>query len=297
MREIVTHTLPSSIKIRLDGARNVPSVLADKSQLEIVLINLCTNAADAMPNGGFLWLSANAAEIGDAFHPAGLPRGHYVRLSVSDTGFGMEPELIGRVTEPFFTTKAPGKGTGLGLAMAKSFAEQNAGALQIESKVGQGTRVTLWLPVCHDAADYEVEATIVQTRLLDKRTGKLRVLIVDDDDLVREGLVEQLGVVFDVVQASGGEQALEILSQIGGVDALVTDLSMPGLDGVGLIKAVRARLPDTPAILLTGFASLESEAGFGAEITQRFAVLRKPASGQDVIDRLEALMEGAAASG
>lgn len=293
VREIVTHTLPTSISIRLDAPKGLPSIRVDKSQLEIVLINLATNASDAMPKGGFLWLSANVAEISDAFHPVGLPRGQYVRLSVSDTGTGMDPQLISRVTEPFFTTKAPGKGTGLGLAMAKSFAEQSGGGLLIESKPGQGTRITLWLPVCEEVGEFHVEAAVVPPPSLTAMSGKLRVLLVDDDGLVREGLAEQLASIFDVVQAPSGDRALEILEQIGAVDAVVTDLSMPGLDGIGLIKAVRAKLQDVPAILLTGYASIESEAAFGAEIARRFAVLRKPSGAQDIIDRLEALMAAA----
>src|SRR3954453_21431287 len=140
MAEILTHTLGGSVACAVDVPPGLPPLFADRGQLETVLVNLATNARDAMPSGGTLRLSADVEMASTGLpHPAGLTPGLYVRIVVSDTGSGMDREVLARVTEPFFTTKEPGKGTGLGLAMAKGFVEQSGGSLSIDSVVGSGT--------------------------------------------------------------------------------------------------------------------------------------------------------------
>jgi signal transduction histidine kinase len=147
LRDILVHTLGSAITIRVEAEPDLPPLLADKGPLETVLVNLATNARDAMPKGGMLVLSAAAELVSEVdVHPAGLEPGRYLKLAVKDTGIGMDPATLARVTEPFFTTKPQGQGTGLGLAMARGFAEQSGGALELESEPGRGTTVTLWLP-------------------------------------------------------------------------------------------------------------------------------------------------------
>ena len=154
MREVLSHTLGAGIVIRVQAPAGLPPMLADKGQLETVLINLAVNARDAMAGKGALTLSADVdrvesgAPMGDA---TGLSPGSYVRLDVQDTGAGMTPEVLARATDPFFTTKASGEGTGLGLATARGFAEQSGGALTIESAPGEGAVVTLWLPLARNA--------------------------------------------------------------------------------------------------------------------------------------------------
>ena len=140
MAEVLTHTWVVRWSARLRSPTSLPPLFADRGQLETVLVNLATNARDAMPQGGTLKLGANAETMARAAlpHPAGLP-GRYIRIVVSDTGIGMDRRVLSRVTEPFFTTKQPGKGTGLGLAMAKGFVEQSGGSLTIDSEVGHGT--------------------------------------------------------------------------------------------------------------------------------------------------------------
>jgi signal transduction histidine kinase len=150
MRDILAHTLGSGVKVRTHVGASLPLALADRQQLETVLINLGTNARDAMDGDGELSFKAQEEIVGpgdSVAHPAHLKPGAYVRLSVSDTGEGMPPEVAARACEPFFTTKPEGKGTGLGLAMAQGFAEQSGGALKIESELGCGTTIHLWLPV------------------------------------------------------------------------------------------------------------------------------------------------------
>ena len=146
MREVLAHTLGTTITVSTSVPPSVPWVTADQPQLETAIINLATNARDAMPDGGTLLLSAEAENVAEGdHHPARLAPGAYVRLSVSDNGMGMDGATLARVSEPFFTTKSMGEGTGLGVAMAKGFAEQLGGGLSITSTPGEGTTVTMWL--------------------------------------------------------------------------------------------------------------------------------------------------------
>ena len=149
MRQMLRHTLGMGITVRVEAAPDVPALRADKGELETVLINLATNARDAMAGQGTLTFAADTATVGPdetGLNPAGVRPGSYIRLSVTDTGAGMDPQILARATEPFFTTKPAGHGTGLGLSMALGFAQQRGGGLQVDSAPGRGTAVTLWLP-------------------------------------------------------------------------------------------------------------------------------------------------------
>ncbi|WP_270939290.1 sensor histidine kinase, partial [Falsiroseomonas oryzae] len=146
LREVLGATLGPRIRVQVRAQPGLPPILADRSQLETVLVNLATNARDAMPAGGTLTISADTAEVADG-DATGLAAGRYVRLAVSDTGEGMDAETLARAADPFFTTKPLGQGTGLGLTMARSFAQGSGGRLGIESAAGAGTTVSLWLPV------------------------------------------------------------------------------------------------------------------------------------------------------
>ncbi len=192
MREVLAHTLGTTITVRLDVPPDVPALVADQAQLETAIINLGTNARDAMPDGGALILSAAAEHVAEnEHHTAGLTPGDYVRLSVVDNGTGIDAATLARVSEPFFTTKGPGRGTGLGLAMARGFAEQSGGALSIASTLGKGTTVTMWL---HQSADEVAVSAQDNEDGADTATVEIsaRILLVDDDDLVREILAAAL---------------------------------------------------------------------------------------------------------
>ena len=191
MAEVMTHTLGGSVVCKAEVPAELPRLFADRGQLETVLVNLATNARDAMPSGGILTMSANAETVPTGTpHPAGIAAGDYIRIVVKDTGLGMSRTVLARVTEPFFTTKEPGKGTGLGLAMAKGFAEQSGGSLSIESAEGQGTSIILWLPKARDEVATEQESRDDQCAPLG--TARPRVLLVDDDVIVRQVLVLSL---------------------------------------------------------------------------------------------------------
>ena len=286
--EVLQPALGPGVRLSIQAPGTLPPLLADKGQLETALVNLAINARDAMPSGGALVISA-AEEVAVEHNPAGLAPGRYVRLTVADTGEGMEPAVLSRVLEPFFTTKPAGHGTGLGLPMVKGFAEQSGGAIAIESERGRGTTIRLWLP----QADREAAAPEVRAR---PAGGRMRVLLVDDEALVREILATQLEELgFEVVATEGGESALALLAAGERVDALITDLSMPQMDGLALIRAAQAQRAGLPAVLLTGFAGDGATLALSGAISGSYTLLRKPVSAEQLADRVTALLEGSRA--
>jgi PAS domain S-box-containing protein len=291
LREVLAQMPGSTINVEALAPVGLARVLADRAQLETALINLGTNARDAMPNGGTLTLAADAEAVREGeHHSAGLMPGRYVRISVSDSGDGMDAAHALRAGEPFFTTKPVGRGTGLGLAMVRRFVEQSGGGLEISSEPGRGTTVRLWLP---QAAEQAVPAEQVRrpeaisARVVERRTTP-SILLVDDDDLVRETLAAHLeDSGYAVRTAASGAQALAVLDSGAGVDVLVSDLSMPGMDGIVTIREAHERRPGLPAVLLTGYAgrhaALEAEQG-------AFLLLRKPIYGAVLANTLEGML-------
>jgi PAS domain S-box-containing protein len=296
MREIFTHTLGTGVGVRIEAPAGLPPLLGDKGQLETVLVNLATNARDAMGGNGVLTLGARLDALRSDGNPtlAGrLKAGSYVRLSVSDTGAGMTPEVLARATEPFFTTKAQGKGTGLGLAMARGFAEQSGGGLGIESEPGRGTTISLWFPIAADGMVPRVEA--VAPAMPGRRAS---ILLVDDEPTVRELTAEGLERAgFAVTAAASGPAALARLDAGEEVDVLVTDLSMPGMDGLSMIREAQRRRPGLPAILLTGFATNAAELAVGGALSGTFSLLRKPITTEALAERLSVMLEAVDAGG
>jgi CheY-like chemotaxis protein len=299
LREILAHTLGAPIGVTVRLGADLPPLLADKGQLETALVNLATNARDAMPEGGRLTLAAETEIVaaGAAPHGAGLAPGRYVRLTVADTGGGMDAATLARAAEPFFTTKDLGVGTGLGLPMAKGFAEQSGGALAIESSPGKGCTVTVWLPAAgsadagHGGAAGSLAVAEPGSGAPGEAKTHARVLLVDDEALVREVLAEHLEEAgFGVVAAASGTEALALLAAGEAVDALVTDLSMPGMDGLAVIRAAQERRPGLPAVLLTGYAGDGAALAVGGAVSGTFSLLRKPVSGVLLVDRVRALL-------
>jgi CheY-like chemotaxis protein len=264
--------------------------------LETVLLNLATNARDSMPDGGDLTISAASAVLErDRDHPR-LAAGRYIRLSVADTGAGIEPRHLPRVVEPFFTTKPRGRGTGLGLSMAKGFAEQSGGALSIESAPARGTTVTLWIPQAEANTPPPGEIVVREPVRRPLAADGGRVLVVDDDEQVRDGLMSALqDAGFVALGAESGGAALGQLDQGAEVDALITDFSMPGLNGLDLIREFHARRPGLPAILLTGHVQDVSSGAFDRLQDEPFTLLHKPMPPARVAERLAELMARSAA--
>jgi signal transduction histidine kinase/ActR/RegA family two-component response regulator len=300
LREVLAATLHPGVRVEVEATEGLPPVLADRGQLETALVNLAVNARDAMPEGGTLTLSASVAHFRAFDGGTRLPPGAYVCLAVSDTGTGMDAETLARACEPFFTTKPRGQGTGLGLAMARSFAEGSGGALAIDSAPGSGTRVSIWLPIAGDAAR---PATLRPARDRAQRGAsgsraarRADVLLVDDEPAVRAVLAQELAEEgFNVIDAADGAAALALLDRPVPVDLLVSDLAMPGIDGIALIREARRRCPGLPAILLTGYAGEAAAMAVDGGLDQdgTLVLLRKPVTGAVLADHVAALLDSA----
>lgn len=263
MGELLQRSLGPLIEIETDFPADLVMAAADPNQLETAVLNLAVNARDAMPEGGRLHIGASNEHVGSG-HRSGLPVGDYVRLSVVDSGCGMDARTLSQATEPFFTTKGVGKGTGLGLSMVHGMAEQLGGRLLLDSRPGQGTTVEIWLPVAASAIAAEPARSVESAPVAETATHPLTVLAVDDDALVlmnTTALLEDLG--HTVIEANSARDALSILESNGEVDLLITDHAMPQMTGAQLIAEVGQRWPALPAILATGYADLPSGAGAG----------------------------------
>jgi PAS domain S-box-containing protein len=294
IQEILSHTLGANISVQVSDMPERFRLVADKGQLETVLVNIATNSRDAMPAGGSLTFTAERRTVEmEATGVAELSPGAYIMILVTDTGCGMDQATLFRASEPFFTTKGVGQGTGLGLATARGFAEQSGGRLHIESTMNVGTTVSLWLPEAR-ADEPHGEEDKPEPKFKD---AQRRVLLVDDDTLVRETITFQLEENGCVVTATGAaEEALSLLRSGRQVDCLVTDLSMPGMDGLTLIKLAHSISPNLPAILLTGYAADTTALAIGGAISGTFSLLRKPVLGDELADRVASLIASIPAS-
>jgi PAS domain S-box-containing protein len=255
MSDLLVQSVGPTVEVETQISRDLPRVTTDQGQLENALLNLVVNARDAMPNGGKISIAAKSLRV-QAAGASDLTPGAYVCITVKDTGQGMNPEILARVREPFFTTKGVGKGTGLGLSMVDGLVAQSGGKMRIESEPEKGTSVELWLPADEASASHVAAPATVDDAPA-SQTKKLRVMAVDDDALVLMNsvtMLEDLG--HDVVEAASGTQALQLLESVKDIDLLVTDQAMPGMTGVQLAEAVRKRHPAIPIVLATGYAEL-----------------------------------------
>lgn len=253
LEELLQRTLGPSIVIENNFAEELDPVEVDANQLELSVLNLAVNARDAMPDGGTLKISAAAEEIAVG-HVSGLPPGRYVRMTIGDTGEGMDEATLRQATEPFFTTKGVGKGTGLGLSMVHGFAEQSGGRLQLTSVPGAGTTATIWLPAIIRSEARPGASTPLQ---IVEAPRRLRVLAVDDDALVlmnTVAMLEDLG--HEVFEANSGQQALDLLGREEKMDVVVTDQAMPKMSGSELAEKIHETWPDMRIVLATGYSEL-----------------------------------------
>lgn len=275
MRGMLAQSLRGDIRIDLQLGDTALCVEVDRGRLQAALINLATNARDAMPKGGAF--TVRAAHEPDPGGGAGV-----AVLTVSDTGAGIPPEHLNRVFEPFFTTKEVGKGTGLGLAQVYGFVTQGGGRIDIESAPGQGAAFTLRLPRV-DKAPRTTPVT-VQGK---PQVARARALLVEDSDDVAEVtrlLLEDLG--FEVERKAGGAEALERLERRPRFDLVVSDLIMPGpVDGLELARTLRRTRPELPVLLVTGYSEKAGEAA-----AEGFPLLRKPYDAPGLAGAIEALM-------
>ncbi len=256
LSELIASTLGPRIELQIDLAGGLLHAVAEANQLEMALLNLAVNARDAMPDGGVLTIAARVETI-KAGHPARMSPGRYVRISVADTGVGMDEATVERAVEPFFSTKGVGKGTGLGLSMVHGLAMQLGGGLHISSKIGAGTCVAFWLPVSDIQADAGRAACANAIPLTD-RAGV--ALLVDDEKLVRASIADMLSDFgYRVVETGSAEEALAIYTNggpNGAIDLVVTDHLMPGMTGTDLAHAIHAIKPELPVLIISGYAEL-----------------------------------------
>ncbi len=272
VESLARHAVGAQVACVLEVEDGIWPVLADPQRLEMALLNLAVNARDAMPEGGRLTIGAhNIPDSPD--WPGGPNRGESVAITVSDTGTGMSPEVLARAAEPFFTTKGRGKGTGLGLATTRGFAEQSGGTLRIDSRLGAGTSVTILLP----RARAEVAGTPAPA--LDASAGEPAgdavVLLVDDDEQgrpVTAALLRDMG--YTVIEAANAEGAFALAHAPPAIDVLVSDVIMPGADGPTLAARLRAERPSLPVVFITGHA--------GAHALEAETVLAKPFAAREL---------------
>lgn len=264
MADLVASTTGPQIKVVVEAPDDLPPALADTNQLEMALLNLAVNARDAMPDGGTLRVSASAEAVQPGMSER-LKSGRYVRVSVADTGSGMDEATLARAVEPFFSTKGVGQGTGLGLSMAHGLASQLGGALLIASTPGLGTNVELWLP----ETDAMPEATARPPEAgVSGQAGT--ALLVDDEAFVRLSTADMLSDLgYRVIEASSAEEALRLIGDQP-VDLVVTDHLMPGMTGAELARALRETMPDVMILLVSGFAEVEGVAPDLPRLTKPF---------------------------
>jgi DNA-binding response OmpR family regulator/nitrogen-specific signal transduction histidine kinase len=253
MTQLLTSTTGPQVRIAVDIAPDLEPAKADQNQLEMALLNLSVNARDAMPNGGEIRIGAGNAEVAPG-ERKDLKPGRYVRLSVTDTGVGMNEAVLARAVEPFFSTKGIGKGTGLGLSMVHGLAQQLGGAMTLKSRLGEGTTVELWLP----QSASPLPAAAEQAEAGEAAPARGLALLVDDEDLVRlstAAMLVELG--YSVQEAGSAEEALVLLDQGMRPDLVVTDHLMPGMSGADLARAVEHRSFAAPVLIISGYAEAE----------------------------------------
>lgn len=279
---ILRRALGAHIELETELAPDTGFVDADPSQLDQIIMNLVVNAKDAMPEGGTIKLSTRAERVERARAMASgytIPPGSYAVLRVADTGVGMKPSVAERIFEPFFTTKAE-RGSGLGLSTVYGIVKQTEGFITVESVLGQGTVFEVFIP----AAEGKSVPDAVRTPRPSLPPGDATVLLVEDNELVRRGtrrVLESKG--YRVIDAEDGQIALEIVARES-IDVLVTDIVMPGMNGVELHQAVRESLPDLPVVFTSGY---NDHGALEAAIAARNAVfLQKPVSADALEDAI-----------
>jgi len=293
--EILEHTIDKRIQMRVEMIGSIQKVLGDKTQLEQVILNLAVNAIDAIAptldekQFGTLTFSLKV-EPPEQHHFASSQS--YLHLTISDSGIGIPKEIQNRIFEPFFTTKEVGKGTGLGLAMVYGIVKNHHGKVYVDSEVGKGTTVHLYLPTVAQTQSSQSENVVIEKNQKNMVANK-KLLIVDDEEMLRELLIEQLiEAGYGVYEASNGHEAIETLKHLDvkgiRIDAVVLDMNMPKMSGAKAFAEIRTLFPTVPILIATGFAQdelvqklLESGAN---------GVLSKPYNIEELLKRLEEIL-------
>ena len=288
LEKMIRETFPKSIQLQKNIDPDLRPIHGNPTQIHQVLLNLCVNARDAMPNGGTLAILAENARFEEpqVRRHAGVKAGPFVVLRVVDTGTGIPPELLERIFEPFFTTKEPGKGTGLGLATVRGILKNHGGFVEVKSEVGKGTSFRICLPAAEPQSS---QTTFTKQAELPVGHGEL-VLVVDDEEAIQQiarATLENFG--YRVISANNGAEALAVYKQHGNeVKAVILDSMMPFMDGAATIRALREIAPRLRIVGVSGL-SVDDEISTGAGGVQAF--LTKPYTAQDLLLKLHVVLQ------
>jgi CheY-like chemotaxis protein/two-component sensor histidine kinase len=292
LQEILRGTFPKNLELQIDCEPGLPTVLGDATQLHQILLNLCVNARDAMPQGGALTVEARRMEM-DAIYASSLPEarpGTYLVLQVRDTGTGIPPEIMDRIFDPFFTTKAPNKGTGLGLSTVMGLVKSHGGFLQVHSREGTGTTFTVYIP-----AETATDGAQPGCTKEESFTGiGETILLVDDEAAILDvGSLVLTDLKFHVITASDGvEGLLKATEHRDRLCAVITDQHMPHMDGLSFVRALRRMLPNLPVAVGSGRLDDAIAAQYKAMDVVR---LDKPYSQDKLVGALRTMLDGHAA--
>jgi PAS domain S-box-containing protein len=263
IEDLLRRSVGERVTLEFNLAEGLWPAMTDANQLENALLNLVINSRDAMPNGGKLCIATESAvvEPGATLPPNEAEPGKYTVIRVADTGVGMPPETLAKVFDPFFTTKPIGQGTGLGLSMVYGFARQSHGHVRIESAVGEGTTIRLFLPR-HDRADIQARAVAPESREAVPEAAGETVLLVEDEPSVRLLIAEVLRELgYALIEAADAEMALPILASNVRLDLMITDVGLPGLNGRQLAEIGRRHRPTLKVLFVTGYAEHATRRG------------------------------------
>jgi PAS domain S-box-containing protein len=291
MADLLRRSLGESIKVETLLSPSLPSTLTDPGQIENVLLNLAINARDAMPDGGKLIIETKDTQVDQDYASAyaDVQPGHYVMLTVTDTGTGMSPEVKQRAFEPFYTTKGPGAGSGLGLSMVYGFVKQSGGHVQLYSEVGLGTTVRIYLPVKGEAKAAEEGVPKMKSA---RGANNETILVVEDDERVRRVSVRRLTELgYRIIEAEDGPAAIAILKRDEPIDLVFTDVVMPGgMTGIDLAQAIRKLRPSLKILFTSGYA--EPAIINNDVLTSNADWLGKPYRSADLALKVRALLDG-----
>lgn len=280
MHNLLQSTLGNSVQIKTSFKSDLWRALVDPNQIELAVLNLAINARDASQIGDSITLETTNATVGPPQNGHEPPAGEYVVVSVTDTGTGMTKEVLAKAFEPFYTTKDIGKGSGLGLSQVLGFAKQSGGGMRIESRVGEGTSVKIYLP---RARSTDTAAPSEPTGEPQRHARGAVILLVDDDSAVREvtaAILRDLGYAVIAVGSGGG--ALDLLDRNAQIELVILDFAMPGMNGMEVARQMRAKVPSRPVLFVTGYADTSAI----GDIDDK-QIVRKPFIGNELADKVQ----------
>ena len=284
MRDLLQSSLGGSVQIITNFRQGLWWAFVDPNQIELVVLNLAINARDATEVGGSVTLETANATLGHPQKPEEPPAGEYVVISVTDTGTGMTQEVLSKAFEPFFTTKDIGKGSGLGLSQVLGFAKQSGGGMRIETRVGEGTSVKVYLP---RATPTGLEASPRSTEAIQPHRKGALILLLDDDEAVRDitaSMLRELGYL--VLAVGSGGAALDLLERNDSVDLALLDYAMPGMNGVEVAKQIHSKFPSLPILFITGYADKSALGEIGDA-----RIIKKPFVTDELANKVRAALQ------